>query len=139
VKPENQKPKALKAKAWKLMSELVRRKFSDRLGMCTCYTCSERMDWREIQAGHGIGGRGNYVLFLEEVIRPQCAICNIHRQGNYQVFIPRLIEDYGIDSFQEWVIESRKPFKRSKGDYVSLVYELQARLTDLDIDDANIS
>ena len=131
MKPEKQQVKALKVKAWKLMSELVRRKYADRLGMCSCYTCDKRMDWREMQAGHGIGGRGNYVLFLEEVIKPQCAVCNIHRMGNYQVFIPKLIEEYTIEEFQEWVRESRKPLKRTKADYVALVYELQERLKEL--------
>ena len=132
MKPENQQPKALKSKAWKLMSELVRRQYADRTGMCTCYTCDKTMDWREIQAGHGISGRGGFVLFLEEVIKPQCATCNIFRQGDYARFIPKLIDEYSIEQFQEWVVESRKPFKRTKKDYVELVYELQGRLGELD-------
>ena len=131
MRPELQKPKALKAKAWKLMSELVRRKYADDEGMCRCYTCGNPAPWRDLQAGHGISGRGNFVLFLEEVIKPQCSKCNIFRQGDYPHFIPKLIEEYGIESYQEWVCESRKPLKRTKKDYVALVYELQARLEDL--------
>ena len=131
MKPENQKPKALKAKCWRLMSELVRRKYADKQGLVTCYTCGKPMPWRESQAGHGISGRGGFVLFLEEVIKPQCPTCNIFKQGDYNVFIPKLVEEYTLDQYQDWVRESRKPFKRTKGDYVALAYELEARLEDL--------
>ena len=131
MKPEKQQPKALKAKAWKLMSELIRRKYADEDGCCTCYTSGIRLPWKSMQAGHGISGRKNYVLFLEEVIKPQTYRENVALGGNYNIFIPKLIEEYGLDQYQDWVRESRKPFKRTKADYVALVYELEARLADL--------
>ena len=132
MKPEKQTPKALKTKAWKMMSELVRRKYADENGYCTCYTSNVRLPWRQMQAGHGISGRQNFVLFLEEVIKPQTYRENVAMGGNYNIFIPKLIDEYGLDQYQEWVIESRKPFKRTKADYVALVYELEARLGDLE-------
>ena len=89
------------------------------------------LPWKQMQAGHGISGRGGFVLFLEEVIKPQCMPCNVYKSGDYNVFIPKLAELYGIEQYQEWVCESRKPFKRTKADYVALVYELEARLDDL--------
>ena len=113
------------------MSELVRRKYANEYGVCQCYTCDKTMDWREIQAGHGISGRGGFVLFLEEVIKPQCHVCNVFRGGEYQRFIPKLIDEYGTEQYQDWVIDSRKPFKRTKKDWIALVYELQARLKEL--------
>ena len=131
MKPEKQTPKALKVKAWKLMSELVRRKHADKDGICVCFTCGVRKPWREIQAGHGIGGRGNYVLFLEEVIKPQCPKCNVIMKGNYERFVPALIDMYTSEQYDEWVTESRKPLKRTKGDYVGMVYDLQDRLKQL--------
>ena len=131
MKPEKQTPKALKAKAWRMMSELVRRKYANRNGDCQCYTCGKTLPWRHIQAGHGISGRGNFVLFLEEVIKPQCPTCNVMKSGDYNRFIPKLIDEYGMGTFQEWVCLSRKPHKRTKKDYVALVYELEARLADL--------
>lgn len=132
MNPEKQKPKALKAKAWRLMSELIRRKYADQYGNCSCFTCGVVRPWREQQAGHGISGRGNYVLFLEEVIKPQCPKCNIILSGNYEIFVPKLIDLYTRDQYDKWVIESRKPFKRTKGEYVALVRELEARLCDLE-------
>ena len=117
------------------MSELVRRKYADEDGYVVCFTCDKPMHWKEGQAGHAIGGRTNYLLFeCEEAIRVQCSHCNIFKQGNYAVFIPKLIEEYGsngVEIFQSYVRESRQVHKYTKKDYVELVYELQARVDDL--------
>ena len=131
MKPEKQTPTALKRKCWKLMSEYIRRKHSDDNGDCRCFTCGSQKHWTEIQAGHGIGGRGNFILFLEEVIKPQCAYCNVLLNGRYEVFAPKLIDLYTREQYEEWEREARKPFKRSKSDYVALVYELQGYLEEL--------
>lgn len=134
MKPEKQTPKALKAKAWRMMSELVRRKYADENGLVYCYTCNRIRHWTEVDAGHGIGGRGNFVLFLEEIIKPQCKVCNGYNGGMYEIFLIKLIEDYGVETVQEWACNARKPFKRTKSDYVALVRELESRLGDLDGD-----
>ena len=131
MNPEKQSPKALKAKAWKLMSELVRRKYANAEGYASCFTCGKVQHWTEMDAGHGIGGRGNYVLFLEELIKPQCKVCNGYQGGRYEIFLLKLVDLYGREQVQEWAIECRKPFKRTKGDYVALVHELHARLDEL--------
>jgi hypothetical protein len=84
-----------------------------------------------MQLGHGIGGRGNFVLYLEEVCRPQCQYCNGPLGGNYEHFVPKLINLYTDAQYYDWVAESRKPFKRTKGDYLELVGELQGYLDDM--------
>jgi hypothetical protein len=132
MKPENQQPKALKAKAWKLMSELVRRKHADKDGYAPCFTCGRVQHWTEQDAGHGIGGRDGFVLFLEEIIKNQCKSCNGYQGGRYEIFIPKLEDLYGKDQFKEWANNARKPYKRTKMDYVELVYELQGRLKELE-------
>ena len=117
------------------MSELVRKKYADKDGYVVCFTCGKPMHWKESQAGHAIGGRTNYLLFeCEEVIRNQCSTCNVFKGGNYSVFIPKLIEEYGhngVEISQSYVKESRKVHKYTKKDYVALVHELEARLEDL--------
>ena len=124
--------KKLKTKAWSLFSQYIRRKYSDKLGYCECFTCGAVKPWKEMDAGHGIGGRGNFVLFLEEVCRPQCKSCNLKqpfgKDGNYEVFIPKLIDLYTKEQYEEWVIESRKPMKRTKADYLELIEDLKQRL-----------
>jgi NinG protein len=99
-KPKRKKPAPtlakLKKRAWALLSEVVRREAADELGGVACFTCGTVHDWRDIQAGHAIGGRNGAVLFDEELIRPQDVRCNIMLRGNYGEFIPRLLREYTI-------------------------------------------
>jgi hypothetical protein len=129
LNPKKQTVKALKVKAWKMFSEYIRRKYSDSEGYASCFTCGKVKHWTEMDAGHGISGRGNFVLFLEEVVRPQCKYCNGPLGGNYEHFVPKLMDLY--PDYYDWVAESRKPHKRTKGDYLELVGELQGYLDDM--------
>lgn len=77
---------------------------------CICVTCCERgnSEWKEfrhIQAGHGVGGRGNAVLFNEEVTNGQCDYCNLKPPrglggdyGNYALFF---VKKYGLEHAEE--------------------------------------
>ena len=87
--------------------------------------------WKEMQAGHGISGRGNYVLFLEEIVRPQCYQCNVGRNGRYEVFVPKLIDLYTREQYDHWVSESCKPVKISIAEYELLIADLNRRLVRL--------
>ena len=131
VNPKKQTTAALKRKCWKLFSEYIRRKYSDDDGYASCFTCGTVKHWTEMDAGHGIGGRGNYVLFLEEVVRPQCKYCNGPLGGDYEHFVPKLISLYTDVQYYAWVTDSRKPFKRTKGDYLDLVAKFQGYLDDM--------
>ena len=124
--------KKLKDKAWTLYSQYIRRKYSNDDGTCSCYTCGKIYPtWHDLQCGHGISGRGQYILY-HETCRPQCYGCNVGRQGNYQVFIPKLIREYGQEQFEQWVALSKQVYKRSIGDYKQLIAELQAQLDEFD-------
>ena len=126
------KRKTLRLKAWRLFSQYIRRKYADKDGNCECFTCGVIKPWKEMQASHGIGGRGNFVLFLEEVVRPCCYGCNVGRGGAYEVFIPKLIDLYTKEQYEKWVIESRKPTKISISDYEELIQDLEGKLGELD-------
>jgi hypothetical protein len=131
------RPKTLKSqkrRAWALLSEYIRKKYSDEYGMCQCYTCSTRLDYREMQAGHGVSGRTNWLLTLEaeELIRPQCMPCNILKGGQYEIFIPKLIDEYTLEGFQDFVIEARKPLKMRMSDWGDQIEQIQDRLHELD-------
>ena len=101
-------------------------------GICECFTCGTRRPIEQMQCGHGISGRGNYILFLEEICRPQCEKCNIWQGGAYEIFVPKLCELYTKSQYWKWYYESRKPFKRSKQDYIDLVYDLQDKIAHLE-------
>jgi len=89
----------LKKKVWKVFSLYIRQKYSKR-GMVKCYTCGVVKPIKEMQCGHGLGGRGNSILFDEEICRPQCMQCNIFKGGNYDVFHAKLIEENGLEWFK---------------------------------------
>lgn len=103
--------KALKKDLWDLFSKDIRRLYADKNGFCECYTCGVRKYWKELQAGHGIAGRGNAILFDKRIVRPQCYSCNIGKHGNYQVFIPKLIKEISQELYEKIEIGSHKVLK----------------------------
>lgn len=126
--------KTLKNKAWKLCSELVRRKGADAGGFCGCYTCGAPIHWKlEAQAGHAIGGRNNAVLLDLEILRPQCVACNVFRRGNYPIFTTKLIRENGLEWFEQKLIEARKAVKLTRSDYEQRIAEFRRKLEELDL------
>jgi len=89
----------LKKKVWKVFSLYIRHKYAKR-GMVKCYTCGVVKPLKEMQCGHGLGGRGNSILFDEEICRPQCMQCNIFKGGAYDIFHAKLIEENGLEWFK---------------------------------------
>lgn len=110
-KPRKKKTPRQKAKddAWTAFSTYIR--IRDSLATtgtteyCICITCNERGDssWKEykhIQAGHAVGGRGNAVLFHEEIVNGQCDYCNnpkIGLKGDYGNYAIALVKRYGLE------------------------------------------
>ena len=121
--------KALKAKAWKLCSEYVRRRYADEGGFCGCYTCGAPIHWKlEAQAGHAIGGRNNAVLLDVSILRPQCVACNVFRRGNYPVFTARLIRENGLEWFEQKLVEARKAVKVTRAEYENKIAEFMSKI-----------
>lgn len=120
--------KKLKQTCWEWFSKYIRLKYSDN-GWCTCITCNEVMYWKEAQAGHGIPGRTNSILFLEEIVRPQCARCNVFKGGVLEVYVPYLIDTYGRDGYEELLRmkgQSRK-FTRIELEEMTLEFKSEAQ------------
>ena len=107
----------IKKKAWAEFSKYIRLKYADANGMEACYTCGKVLHWKQMQAGHGIGGRNNAVLFMEEVVRPQEVGCNIYGGGKYSIFAEKLISEYGAKKYAYFVQESNKEKKMTVLDY----------------------
>ncbi len=102
--------KSLKAKAWKLMSEWVRRKNADWRGYVRCYTCPKIDVWNSgnIHAGHFKHGVLDYT---ELNIHPQCNSCNTYYSGRLDVYATRLAREHGLhilDELQERADAERK-------------------------------
>jgi hypothetical protein len=122
---------ALKKQAWDLLSKVIRGEASKN-GWCNCYTCGKLLLLvSDAQAGHAIGGRHNAVLFDEEIIRVQCAACNIFKRGNYQVFITKLIEENGFAWWQRKLIESGMSIKYDRSMLAEKIESYKERLAKL--------
>ena len=124
--------KTLKAKAWKLFSEYVRRSASDEGGTLRCYTCGKLLYWKEAHAGHFVGGRKNAVLFNEEVVRPQCVGCNIFLGGNYQQYTLRMIREVGEEKVEQLLALRYKVLKLTRSDIEDLIEVYTNKLKILD-------
>ena len=138
IRSQKRKPKAkslgkLKKQAWDLLSQCIRRERVNIYDQACCYTCEEWKPWKEIQAGHAIGGRHNAVLFDEEIIRPQCCGCNIFKRGNYQVFITKLIQENGLDWWLDKLEQSRQTIKYDRCDLEAKIESYKQRLKGLEV------
>lgn len=66
----------LEAKAWPLLSKIIRLEAADHNGFCECYTCKSLNHWKLTHAGHW-KTRGRKPTKLDRKnIRCQCAQCN---------------------------------------------------------------
>ena len=125
-KLKKRKVKSLRSKAkddaWDSFSRYIRTrdslKTTGTLTYCVCVTCRERGDdvpkeYKHIQAGHAVGGRGNAILFHEEIVNGQCDYCNSQGafglKGDYGNYAIYLVKEYGIEHAQE--------LQRLKGTY----------------------
>lgn len=108
-----------KKKAWSNFSTYIRNKYAVG-GLVTCYTCDRKLPVKQMQCGHGIGGRANAVLFMEEVCRPQCVGCNVWGRGKYSVFTLKLIEEYGALRYAELVKEANQLRQYKVHDYLEI-------------------
>ena len=114
----------LKKAVWKEFSLYIRLKYSDYRGYVTCYTCGIQKHYKDsMQAGHGFGGRHKAVLFMEEVVKPQCYGCNCMMGGKLDVFTHNLRKELGDKRFEQlykvahgkrrdqWTIEELQNYK----------------------------
>lgn len=113
--------KTLKAKAWKIFSEYIRRKASDYRGLCACVTCGKEDHWKNMQAGHAVGGRTNAILFREDVVHVQCPGCNVFKHGNYNRYSLFMIDKYGRDHFEYLLSLKNKPMKLTEQDLEDII------------------
>lgn len=120
-----------KALAWKYFSLYIRQKFADKNGYVQCFTCSTVKPIKNMQAGHGLGGRHNSVLFMEEFVRPQCVGCNMYAGGRYAVFTKKLMDEYGSEKYYELVRQANKVTQYTVEDYLAIAERYQNKLNDL--------
>lgn len=94
--PKKKRTTRAKAKdrAWDAFSAYIRTRdclrFTGSPDAGRCVTCAQTKPYKELQAGHFVGGRGNAVLFDERIVYSQCFYCNqkppMGLGGNYAAY-----------------------------------------------------
>lgn len=97
-------------------------------GFAQCYTCEKWFPLSKLQAGHGIPGRNNAVLFLEEVVKPQCVGCNIFQHGRLDVFTQKLIKELGQEEYDNMQRLSNMVVKYTVNDYLDIEKSYKEKL-----------
>jgi hypothetical protein len=118
-----------------IVSQYIRLVYSDEYGNCKCYTCSEVLSWKHLQAGHYIK-RGNLYLRwdTDRNIRPQCPVCNCHKKGNMAIFAQNLEKEKpGVTDIllEESVLvykPTREEIRQIISEYTIKVKELKRKL-----------
>ncbi len=126
--------KTLRRKAWQSCSIYIRKSYSDHRGYCICYTCGQSARYQEMDAGHGIPGRHNAVLFDTDIIRPQCKVCNVWKRGNLHVFTTKLIGEHGLEWMEDKLVKSRQTVKYLQTDYEQIKEEFDDKTMKLILD-----
>ena len=98
-----------------------------------CYTCGVIKRWQDMDAGHGIAGRNNAVLFLEALVKPQCQQCNRFKHGRLEIFTRKLIEEMGLEIYDGLAIEARRIVQYKSSDYQEIYEKYKEKLTLLGI------
>jgi len=110
-----------KETALKWLSLYVRRrdaiKTTGDIYYARCVTCDKAYPVEDMDAGHGIPGRMNAILFNEELVRAQCRNCNRKGGGELQMFKRVLIDENGQEKWDYWQSTKNDPVKYTDFDY----------------------
>ena len=89
----------VKKEVWVVFSRYIRLRDCLKTTGCAsfglCVTCSKRLHFKLLQAGHFISGRHNANLFSIKGTHAQCYNCNINLRGNTLEYRRKIIELYG--------------------------------------------
>jgi ribosome-binding protein aMBF1 (putative translation factor) len=120
--------KTLHKKAWKLMSEIVRRTGANLDGYNECYTCGAVKHWKELQAGHF---KHDKLDFDPRNLKPQDSQCNKYYSGKLDVYAENLIRDYGLEWFNQLVKDAWSHKGYSVEDLTAIIEDLKIKLEEL--------
>jgi hypothetical protein len=117
--------KKLHKQMWKLMSLYIRTKDADNNGMVSCYTCGIVKHYKEMDCGHFKHGRldGD-----ERNLKVQCSKCNRYLSGHLDVYAERLIRDYGLDWFNQLVLDANTHQGYSISELACIIRDLKTKL-----------
>lgn len=124
---------ALKKKAWRLYSLLVRWRSRDSRDRCKCVTCGVKKPWRGhgIQAGHFVRRNYSKVFLDDRNVHPQCYQCNVTRYGEQFKYGEFLRKKYGPDMPEELIRLGHEGYQFTSLELTSIIEDYKAELEDL--------
>lgn len=137
--PRSERSRA-KDTAWKWFSKYIRLrdclKTTGKKDRGKCVTCNKEFPFKQLQAGHCIGGRNDSILFDEELVNAQCAECNrsvTHggKGGNYAKYHLWYIRKYGEEGFEEKIRLSNQIKKISGPEFREISDEYRLKYKEL--------
>jgi hypothetical protein len=124
-----------KATAWKNFSKYIKLrdaiKTTGNILYAKCITCGEVKLIEDMDAGHGIPGRMNSILFNEDLVNAQCRQCNRGGGGELQMYKKVLIERYGQDKWDYWQSTKNTPVQYTPFDYEQIVRTYREKVNKL--------
>ncbi len=92
----------IKIKLWKIVSEYIRRRDSNKQWIWKCCTCWIKKHWKELQGGHYIPSWiSSYHRYNENNIHIQCFWCNCKKHWNLIEYRPFMIKKYWLNYTEE--------------------------------------
>lgn len=133
MKKKTKKPsvRKLKKDAWTIFSRYIRLRESDENGELRCVTCGHQAFWKEMHAGHFIGGRMNSILFDERNVHPQCVACNMFKEGNKVEYFRYMQEEYNDEVIDELRFLSKQSKKFTIDDLEGMVKRYKGWVKDI--------
>jgi len=126
MKLENKSLKQLKAQAWHLLSEYVRKRDKG-----SCFTCGVIKEWKEQQSGHYIHGCTKATWLNEDNVHCQCSRCNMYLNGNLRVYTLYMIKKYGIKKVEALEQLSKKEHYFNRKELTDLIIYFKKKLNGL--------
>lgn len=119
-----------KEKVAKLLQRLVRMKYADDDGYCTCVTCGKVDHWKSMDGGHFISRKYNATVLVEKNIHPQCKGCNRYMSGRYDDYALFMIDTYGEEFVRELNQSKYQVKKFTRFELEELESELKDRISE---------
>jgi len=130
---KQQKPQTisrLKAIAWKLFSEIVRRSEADEKGHCKCVVCGWYGPWPMFHAGHVLKGRAKGILFDRRCCHAECAVCN-KTELRHDEYLLWAVEKYGKAAIDEMILAKWNGGSWTQAELLELIDGFRAELDEL--------
>jgi hypothetical protein len=121
-----------RAKALRLLQQLVRMKAADDSGMANCVTCGKSVHYKDADGGHFIPKGSSSRWALEECnVHLQCKGCNgfgMKHGSAAQAYTIHMIDLYGKDWVEHMLATKNSVHKIYKADYEDMISEYKAQI-----------